>query len=163
MNILRVRTYSHVLRPVVVGRGIPCPVRIYYDPFVLPPPPPMLHCAAGLIRAASTSCDPPPDPMLQPPLMLIPLTCNAVPGVALADSGASHVYVTADFAHRVKADIRPCPHLSVHLADSDTKVPIEGMCKIKITLHRKHSVWVTAFVFYPTWSMGCHSSWVSRG
>ena len=98
-------------------RGIPCPVRIYYDPFVLPPPPPMLHCAAGLTRAASMSCDPPPDPMLQPPLMLIPLTCNAVPGVALADSGASHVYVTADFAHRVKADIRPCPHLSVHLAD----------------------------------------------
>ena len=127
-------------------RGIPCPVRIYYDPIVLPPPPPILHCAAGLIRAASVLCDPPPSPMLQPPLMLMPLTCNGVPGVALADSGASHVYVTADFAHRTKADIKRCPHLSVHLADSDTMVPIGGMCKIKITLHRKQSVWVTAFV-----------------
>ena len=74
------------------------------------------------------------------------MSCNCLPGVVLTDSGASHVYVTADFAHRAKADISPCPHLSVHLADSDTKVPIEGMCKIRITLHRKHSVWVTAFV-----------------
>ena len=112
------------------------------SPIVLPPLTPILHCAAGLLRTASASCDPPPDPMLQPPLM----SCNCLPGVVLTDSGASHVYVTADFAHRAKADISPCPHLSVHLADSDTKVPIEGMCKIRITLHRKHSVWVTAFV-----------------
>ena len=144
--------------------GVPCPVRIYYDPPVLPPPPPLLHCAANLLCGACIShggadhkisankrpltevSDDDDLSAEQPPLMLMPLSCNGLPGVALADTVALHIYISSAFAHSTKAVLKPCPHMTVRLADSDTTVPIEGMCKIKLTLHRKHTIWVTAFV-----------------
>ena len=54
--------------------------------------------------------------------------------------------------------------MTVRLADSDTTVPIEGMCKIKLTLHGKHTIWsaiwVTTFVL-PILVHGVSISWLA--
>ena len=125
-----------------------CKLRVYYDPVILPPPPPrpMLSCVGRLL----TSLAPIelesvlPDPHL--PSMIFPLSCNKLAGTVLADSGASDSFARVSYIKAAGIPITPCPDVRIHLADKDSVLPVIGMARIKITLHRKVTMVIPVFV-----------------
>ena len=133
------------------GKGVTSPYneRICYDPMVLPPPPPkpVLSCVDRLLAvAAQEEHEPTLLPVTCTPTMIFPLSCNSVAGTALADSGERNSFARHAYIKAAGIKILPCPEVRINLADGDSVLPVLGMARLKITIHRKVTMVITAFV-----------------